>query len=258
VACLPASIESRPRPGPTVRRSMMVSLAGRAPARIALLVHVGLILGLMSVLEATMTLPGIAGIVLTIGCLPASIESRPRPGPTVRRSMMVSLAGRAPARSRIAAYGVFGLFANIALLVHVGLILGLMSVLEATMTPAEARADGPALDDGELGRQGAGAQQDREVVGLLHLVVVLMFAAYGVFGLFANIALLVHVGLILGLMSVLEAIESRPRPGPTVRRSMMVSLAGRAPARSRIERSLACPTACSASSPTSRCWSMWA
>ena len=31
------------------------------------MVHVGLILGLMSVLEATMTLPGIAGIVLTIG-----------------------------------------------------------------------------------------------------------------------------------------------------------------------------------------------
>ena len=36
-------------------------------ANIALVVHVGLILGLMSVLEATMTLPGIAGIVLTIG-----------------------------------------------------------------------------------------------------------------------------------------------------------------------------------------------
>ncbi|MDF9791685.1 protein-export membrane protein SecD [Methylorubrum extorquens] len=36
-------------------------------ANIALIVHVGLILGLMSVLEATMTLPGIAGIVLTIG-----------------------------------------------------------------------------------------------------------------------------------------------------------------------------------------------
>ncbi len=36
-------------------------------ANIALTVHVGLILGLMSVLEATMTLPGIAGIVLTIG-----------------------------------------------------------------------------------------------------------------------------------------------------------------------------------------------
>ena len=36
-------------------------------ANIALVVHVGLIFGLMSVLEATMTLPGIAGIVLTIG-----------------------------------------------------------------------------------------------------------------------------------------------------------------------------------------------
>jgi preprotein translocase subunit SecD len=36
-------------------------------ANIALIVHVGLILGLMSLLGATMTLPGIAGIVLTIG-----------------------------------------------------------------------------------------------------------------------------------------------------------------------------------------------
>ena len=32
---------------------------------------------------------------------------------------------------------------------------------------AEARADGALLDDGELGRQRAGAQQDREIVGLL-------------------------------------------------------------------------------------------
>ena len=36
-------------------------------ANIALAVHVGLIFGLMSILEATLTLPGIAGIVLTIG-----------------------------------------------------------------------------------------------------------------------------------------------------------------------------------------------
>jgi SecD/SecF fusion protein len=36
-------------------------------ANVALLVHVCLIFGLMSVLGATMTLPGIAGIVLTIG-----------------------------------------------------------------------------------------------------------------------------------------------------------------------------------------------
>ena len=36
-------------------------------ANIALIVHVGLIFGLMSLLEATLTLPGIAGIVLTIG-----------------------------------------------------------------------------------------------------------------------------------------------------------------------------------------------
>ena len=34
-------------------------------------------------------------------------------------------------------------------------------------SPPEARADGALLDDGELGRQRAGAQQDREVVDLL-------------------------------------------------------------------------------------------
>ena len=32
---------------------------------------------------------------------------------------------------------------------------------------AEAGADGALLDDGELGRQRAGAQQDREIVGLV-------------------------------------------------------------------------------------------
>ena len=34
--------------------------------------------------------------------LPASIESWPRPGPTVRSSMMFSVAGSAPARSSTA------------------------------------------------------------------------------------------------------------------------------------------------------------
>ena len=42
------------------------------------------------------------------------------------------------------------------------------------------------------------------------LVIIFMFATYGVFGFFANIALLVHVGLILGLMSVLEATMTLP------------------------------------------------
>jgi len=36
-------------------------------ANLALAIHVGLIFGLMSMLGATLTLPGIAGIVLTIG-----------------------------------------------------------------------------------------------------------------------------------------------------------------------------------------------
>jgi SecD/SecF fusion protein len=41
-------------------------------------------------------------------------------------------------------------------------------------------------------------------------VILFMFATYGVFGLFANIALLVHVGLIFGLMSVLQATLTLP------------------------------------------------
>ena len=42
------------------------------------------------------------------------------------------------------------------------------------------------------------------------LVVAFMFATYGTFGFIANIALIVHVGLILGLMSVLEATMTLP------------------------------------------------
>jgi len=41
-------------------------------------------------------------------------------------------------------------------------------------------------------------------------VIIFMFATYGLFGLFANIALIVHVGLIFGLMSVLEATLTLP------------------------------------------------
>src|SRR6478736_6624840 len=63
-------------------------------ANIALLVHVGLIFGLMSVLEATLTLPGIAGIVLTIGTAVDSnvlIYERIREEFRLGRSMISSL-----------------------------------------------------------------------------------------------------------------------------------------------------------------------
>ena len=76
--------------------------------------------------------------------------------------------------------------------------------LPAKLTVVERRVVGPGLgnDSIEAGKKAtlvAGA-----------LVIIFMFATYGVFGFFANIALLVHVGLILGLMSVLEATMTLP------------------------------------------------
>ena len=72
------------------------------------------------------------------------------------------------------------------------------------LRPQQRRVVGPGLgnDSIEAGKKAtlvAGA-----------LVIIFMFATYGVFGFFANIALLVHVGLILGLMSVLEATMTLP------------------------------------------------
>src|SRR5215203_5799737 len=53
-------------------------------------------------------------------------------------------------------------------------------------------------------------QTTSENVGRLLAIVLDMFATYGLFGFFANIALLVHVGLIFGLMSVLQATLTLP------------------------------------------------
>ena len=76
--------------------------------------------------------------------------------------------------------------------------------LPAKFTVVERRVVGPGLgrdsiQAGKLATLVAGAP-----------VIVFMFATYGVFGFFANIALIVHVGLILGLMSVLEATMTLP------------------------------------------------
>ena len=43
-----------------------------------------------------------SAVAINVASLPAWIESAPSPGPTVRSSTMVILAGKAPARSRIA------------------------------------------------------------------------------------------------------------------------------------------------------------
>ncbi|MDB5513062.1 MAG: protein-export rane protein SecD, partial [Enterovirga sp.] len=76
--------------------------------------------------------------------------------------------------------------------------------LPAKLTIVERRTVGPGL-----GRDSIEAGKLATYVATI-FVVVFMFATYGLFGLFANIALLVHVGLIFGLMSVLEATLTLP------------------------------------------------
>jgi SecD/SecF fusion protein len=76
--------------------------------------------------------------------------------------------------------------------------------LPAKLTIVEERTVGPGL-----GRDSIEAGKMATYVAAI-FVCVFMFATYGLFGLFANIALLVHVGLIFGLMSVLEATLTLP------------------------------------------------
>jgi SecD/SecF fusion protein len=76
--------------------------------------------------------------------------------------------------------------------------------LPAKLTIVEERTVGPGL-----GRDSIEAGKMATYVAAA-FVVVFMFATYGLFGFFANLALLVHVGLIFGLMSVLEATLTLP------------------------------------------------
>jgi SecD/SecF fusion protein len=76
--------------------------------------------------------------------------------------------------------------------------------LPAKFTVVERRVVGPGL-----GRDSIEAGKLATLVAA-GLVVAFMFATYGTFGFIANIALMVHVGLILGLMSVLEATMTLP------------------------------------------------
>ena len=77
--------------------------------------------------------------------------------------------------------------------------------LPAKLTIVEERTVGPGLGPGfHRGRQDGDLRGDRSSSSIF------MFATYGLFGLFANIALLVHVGLIFGLMSMLEATLTLP------------------------------------------------
>ncbi len=76
--------------------------------------------------------------------------------------------------------------------------------LPAKFTPVERRVVGPGL-----GKDSIEAGKKATLVAAA-LVCIFMFATYGTFGFFANIALAVHVGLILGLMSLLEATMTLP------------------------------------------------
>jgi preprotein translocase subunit SecD len=76
--------------------------------------------------------------------------------------------------------------------------------LPAKLTIVERRTVGPGL-----GADSIHAGKLATIVAAI-FVVIFMFATYGVFGFIANIALLVHVGLIFGLMSVLESTLTLP------------------------------------------------
>ncbi|GLS44940.1 protein translocase subunit SecD [Methylobacterium brachythecii] len=76
--------------------------------------------------------------------------------------------------------------------------------LPAKLNVVERRVVGPGL-----GKDSIEAGKHATLFAAI-FVVIFMFATYGTFGFFANIALAVHVGLILGLMSVLEATMTLP------------------------------------------------
>ncbi|WP_375460170.1 protein translocase subunit SecD [uncultured Enterovirga sp.] len=76
--------------------------------------------------------------------------------------------------------------------------------LPAKLTIVEQRTVGPGL-----GKDSIDAGVKATIYAAL-FVVAYMFATYGVFGFIANFALAVHVGLILGLMSLLEATMTLP------------------------------------------------
>src|SRR5690606_27826067 len=86
---------------------------------------------------------------------------------------------------------------NLSILLRAG-------ALPAPLTIVEERTVGPGL-----GRDSIEAGTKATIYAAI-FVVLYMFATYGVFGFIANIALIVHVGLILGIMSLLGATMTLP------------------------------------------------
>ncbi|MDR9393030.1 MAG: protein translocase subunit SecD, partial [Roseovarius sp.] len=86
---------------------------------------------------------------------------------------------------------------NLAVLLRAG-------ALPAGLEFLEERTIGP-----ELGADSIEAGQIACIVAFI-LVLVFMFASYGTFGIFANIALIINVGLIFGLLSLIGATLTLP------------------------------------------------
>ena len=83
-------------------------------------------------------------------------------------------------------------------------MLGLGRRLPAPLTIIEERTVGPGL-----GQDSIDKGKIASYVGSL-LVVIFMFATYGLFGLFANIAVAVNVAMIFGVLSFLDATLTLP------------------------------------------------
>jgi preprotein translocase subunit SecD len=86
---------------------------------------------------------------------------------------------------------------NLALLLRAG-------ALPADMDVVEERTVGPSL-----GADSVAAGKTASLIGMA-LVLIFMLVAYGFFGLLANVALVVNIGLILALLSSLQATLTLP------------------------------------------------
>ncbi len=76
--------------------------------------------------------------------------------------------------------------------------------LPAKLTVVEERSVGPGL-----GRDSIEAGTRATIIGSI-LVILFMFATYGTFGLMANIAVVVHVGMMFGLMTLVGITLTLP------------------------------------------------
>jgi preprotein translocase subunit SecD len=86
---------------------------------------------------------------------------------------------------------------NLAILLRAG-------ALPAKLTPGEQRVVGPGL-----GQDSITKGKYASAVGAI-LVILFMLVTYGLFGLFANIAVAINVGMIFGILSLLNATLTLP------------------------------------------------